>query len=112
MDVFIDPRFDADYQQHPLVLVDVGARGGLKRNWAVARRHLRVIGFEPDAPEFSRLAKTTGAGPQSDVFFDVALHNRRGPIKLKVARDRGLTSIFEPDRSFIDAFPQADRFDT
>jgi FkbM family methyltransferase len=112
MDVFIDPRFEADYQRHPLVLVDVGARGGLKHNWAGARRHLRLIGFEPDSPEFGRLAKTAGTGPQSDVFFDVALHNRRGAIKLNIARDRGLTSIFEPDRSFIDAFPQADRFDT
>jgi FkbM family methyltransferase len=112
MDVFIDPRFDSDYRRHPLVLVDVGARGGLKRNWSAARRHLRLIGFEPDSPEFGRLAKTSGTGGRSDAFFNVALHNRRGPIKLNVARDRGLSSIFEPDRSFVDAFPQADRFDT
>jgi FkbM family methyltransferase len=112
MDVFIDPRFESEYHRHPLVLVDVGARGGLKRNWAATRRHLRVIGFEPDSPEFSRLTAEGGNGPRSDVFLNVALHDRRAPLKLNVARDRGLSSIFEPDRSFIDAFPQADRFDT
>jgi FkbM family methyltransferase len=111
-DVFIDPRFDDEYRRQPLVLVDVGARGGLKRNWKAARRHLRVIGFEPDSPEFGRLAGAAKPGEGSDIYFGVALHNRRGPIALHVARDRGLTSIFEPNRAFVDAFPDAARFDT
>jgi FkbM family methyltransferase len=111
MDVFIDARFDAVYRQQPLVLVDVGARGGLKGNWLPARRHLRVFGFEPDKREFARLS---GDHASSDptTFFDVALHDRRERIRLRIARDRGLTSIFEPDREFLDTFPDAERFDT
>lgn len=111
MDVFIDPRFDALYRQHPLVLVDVGARGGLKSNWSRARRHLRLLGFEPDEREFTRLVQTRPAD-SSNTFFNTALHNRRGPIRLYVARDRGLSSIFEPNRAFLDTFPEASRFDT
>ena len=61
MDVFIDSRFDDLYRRHPLVLVDVGARGGLKKNWMPARRHLRVFGFEPDRREFSRLVARRAA---------------------------------------------------
>jgi FkbM family methyltransferase len=112
MDVFIDPRFDDVYRQHPLVLVDVGARGGLRGNWTPARRHLRLIGFEPDKSEFSHLISHTD--PQGDLstFFDVALHDRRGSLQLHVARDRGLSSIFEPNREFLDSFPDANRFDT
>ena len=111
MNVFIDPRFEPIYQQHPLVLVDVGARGGLKSNWEPARPHLRVIGFEPDRREFDALvSKTPAGGPIT--FFNTALHHRRGVLKLYVAKDRGLTSIFEPDRGFLNAFPEADRFDT
>ena len=112
MDVFIDPRFEDAYKRHPLVLVDAGARGGLKQNWQAASRHLRVIGFEPDKREYTRLVENTGAAAGSRIFFAVALHNRRGPLRLHVAKDRGLTSIFEPDRPFLDAFPDADRFDT
>ncbi|HEY3886473.1 MAG TPA: FkbM family methyltransferase [Vicinamibacterales bacterium] len=108
-DIFIDPRFDADYGRHPLVLADVGARGGLKRNWAAAERHLRVIGFEPDEREYRRLAER--ADP-SRTFVHAALHDRRGPLPLYLARDRGLSSIFRPNRPFVDAFPDADRFDT
>jgi FkbM family methyltransferase len=112
MDVFIDPRFAELYRQNPLVLVDVGARGGLKSNWLRARQHLRLLGFEPDAREFTRLAELAGAPGRSDKFFNTALHDRRGSLRLHVARDGGLSSIFEPDRAFLDAFPDAGRFDT
>lgn len=112
MDVFIDPRFADLYRRHPLVLVDVGARGGLKSNWSRAQRHLRLLGFEPDEREFNRLVELAGAQGGSNAFFNTALHNRRGPIRLHVARDRGLSSIFEPNREFLDAFPEASRFDT
>jgi FkbM family methyltransferase len=111
MDVFIHPQFDAIYRRHPLVLVDVGARGGLKTNWSAARRHLRVLGFEPDKQEFQRLVERQG-GDGSTEFFEVALSNRHGPLRLHVARDRGLSSVFEPNRSFLDAFPDSARFDT
>jgi len=112
MDVFIDPRFADVYRQHPVVLVDVGARGGLKSNWSRAQRHLRLLGFEPDEREFNRLVEATRAQDSSNAFFNTALHNRRGPLRLHVARDRGLSSIFEPNREFLDAFPEASRFDT
>jgi FkbM family methyltransferase len=93
-------------------LVDVGARGGLKSNWSRAQRHLRLLGFEPDEREFNRLVEATRAQKSPNAFFHTALHNRRGPIRLHVARDRGLSSIFEPNREFLDAFPEANRFDT
>jgi len=110
MDVFIHPRFEPDFQRHPLVLVDVGARGGLKSNWAVAKRHLHLVGFEPDKREFGRLSDGR-RGESSTTFLAVALHNQRGPIRFNIARDRGLSSIFEPDRTFLDTFPEANRFD-
>jgi FkbM family methyltransferase len=111
MDVFIDPRFDDVYRLHPLVLVDVGARGGLKSNWLPAQRHLRLLGFEPDKREIPHLVGHAEPQNHSSTFVDVALHHRTGPLRLHVARDRGLTSIFEPNRTFLDSFPDADRFD-
>ena len=106
--VFIHPQFTPEYQRRPLVLVDVGARGGLKSNWAAAKRHLRILGFEPDKQEFERLTASAGGATE---YFGVALHNQTGTIRLNVARDRGLSSIFEPNRAFLDAFPDAGRFD-
>lgn len=108
-DIFIDPSFETDYAQRPLVLADVGARGGLKRNWLAAEQHLRVIGFEPDEQEYARLS---GQSHPSRTFFHAALHSRREPVRLYVAKDHGLSSIFPPNREFVDAFPDAERFDT
>ena len=111
MDVFIDPRFEAEYARWPLVLVDVGARGGLKKNWASASRHLRMLGFEPDANEYQRLADAGQASSPSRIFLNTALADRHGPLQLHIARDAGLSSVFEPNRTFLDAFPDAKRFD-
>lgn len=112
IDIFIDPRFEAEYRQHPLVLVDVGARGGVKKNWASAGRHLRVLGFEPDTREYDSLVKGAMTSDSPSEYFNVALHHQRGSVPLYIARDRGLSSIFEPDRTFLDTFPDAGRFDT
>ena len=112
MNVFIHPRFDALYEPHPLVLVDVGARGGVKNNWKPAESHLRVIRFEPDKLEFGRLVERSQSDGGRITIFNTALHKERGVLKLYVAKDRGLTSIFEPNREFLDTFPEAERFDT
>jgi FkbM family methyltransferase len=112
MDVYIDARFDDTYVRHPLTLVDVGARGGLRSHWLPARRHLRFLGFEPDHREHRRLMDIVSESGSPDTYFNTALHNRPGPIALHVARDGGLSSIFEPDRAFLDTFPEAARFDT
>ena len=111
-EIFIDARFEPEYERHPLVLADVGARGGLKKNWAAAVRHLRVLAFEPDEREYARLAESAAARGGSSTVFHAALHNARGSISLNVAKDRGLSSIFKPNRSFLDTFPESDRFDT
>lgn len=110
MDVFIHPRFEDRYRQHPLVLVDVGARGGLRSDWLPAKRHLRLIGFEPDQREYEQLARNL---PQDGTvtFFDKALHNRSGQIDLRITKNPALTSTFEPNRAFLDSFPEPDRFD-
>ncbi|HWK11814.1 MAG TPA: FkbM family methyltransferase [Vicinamibacterales bacterium] len=110
MSLFIDQSFDPLWRTHPAVLVDVGARGGLRPLWAAMRPHLRLIGFEPDPQEYAQLSRTT-ADP-STTILPTALHNAPATLPLYIARDRGLTSVFQPNREFVDQFPEASRFDT
>ncbi len=112
MDVFFDPRFESVYREQPLLMVDVGARGGLRSHWLPAQRHLHLIGFEPDKAEHGHLIRQPETGLGASTFLDVALHDEPGPLRFYVARDRGLSSIFEPDRKFLEWFPEAERFDT
>jgi FkbM family methyltransferase len=94
------------------VLADVGARGGLKRNWSAAERHLGVLGFEPDQREYRRLVERANGREGSRTFFHAALHNHPGPISLHIAQDRRLSSIFQPNLAFLESFPEAERFNT
>ena len=112
MTVFAAPCFEPTFREHPIVLADVGARGGLRPNWRSARPQLRLLGFEPDRGEYDRLVADSADGGHGDRYFNVALHDHRGSMTLHVARDPGLTSLFPPNRPFLDAFPDADRFDT
>jgi hypothetical protein len=49
MDVFIDGLLQEFYQQRPLLLVDIGASGGLQPPWDRVGRHLKIISFDADA---------------------------------------------------------------
>jgi FkbM family methyltransferase len=111
MNLFLDPSFERVYADHPVVLVDVGARGGLRAHWQPMRRHLRLIGFEPDPREFAALSQRP-AGDVPTTWLPTALFREATTLPLYIARDRGLTSIFQPNRAFLDAFPDASRFDT
>ena len=110
MDIFIHPKFDDLYRRHPLVLADVGARGGLKKNWESARRHLGVLGFEPDKREYDRL-QGQPAGDVPTTFFNVALHDRPGRLFQRRARRRADFHL-RARSSVSRRFPDAGRFDT
>ncbi len=109
MDIFFGPLLHERYAEHPLTLIDVGARGGLQPNWKPARPHLRVIGFEPDPEEHARLA--AGADPNRAYYINTALHAKPTALRLNVARVPGTSSLFEPNWEFLNRFPDPGRYE-
>jgi FkbM family methyltransferase len=109
MDVFIDPSFYSYYKQNKLKLADIGASGGLQDNWVPAESHLQVIGFEPDEREYVNLIKNNKN--ENVVFLNAALYKERTTLDFHLAKKQMVSSIFKPNRSFLDEFPEADRFD-
>jgi len=107
MSIFIEPDFKTYYEKYPLVLVDVGASGGLEGNWAAAAKYLRVIGF--DADERASDGDTRGAG--SMVLLKVGLHKEKGALTFYQARKQRTSSIFRPNRALLDRFNLPERFD-
>lgn len=108
MDVFIGPAFEKLYEEHPLVLVDVGARGGLPPHWRRAERHLHVVGFEADPEEHAELARFA---PANVTYIPKALAGAPGRVALNITRAPRCSSVLAPNRSFLDEFPESDRFD-
>jgi len=109
IDIYFGTAADREYAERPLTLIDVGARGGLQPNWRRARRHLRLVGFEPDASEHARLA--AGADART-LYINAAVAREQGKATFNVARDPGTSSLLAPNMAFLRRFPRAERFET
>ena len=109
MDVFIAPEFRQYYEQYPLALVDIGASGGLQKHWRPARKHLRVIGFEPDQRAYSDLINT--AGSKFTEYLNIGVYKEKASLDFYLGRKQEVSSMFKPNRGLLDRFPEAERFD-
>lgn len=108
MKIFIEPAFSRYYSKHPIVLVDVGASGGLEPNWKNAITYLKIIGFEPDSEEFSELTKKESS---SIKYLNSALYNEKTLLDFYLMRDQQVSSVNKPNKRFLDKFPEIERFD-
>lgn len=109
MDIFFGAEARAYYEKSPLTLVDIGARGGLQPNWHAARRHLKMVGFEPDPAEYQRLAVKDPSG--NTLYINAALGRAPGRLLLNVGRLGGTSSLSTPNMDFLCRFPQPERYE-
>ena len=108
MKIFIEPVFSEYYCKFPLVLADIGARGGLEPNWKPAQKYLQTIGFEPDERAFLDLEKKKDGKSR---YLHVGLYKERASLKYYFTKSQGASSIFKPNREFLNKFPESERFD-
>lgn len=89
-----------------LRVVDCGASGGIHARW----RDIPVdpILVEPDPREFVRLKRTL---PSHTTLLNVGLSNRKGEVPFYLCRKQQVSSIHAPRRTFLDKFPDSDRYD-
>lgn len=100
--------FEDLFQSYPLTLADVGASGGILPHWLPHRRHLRLIGFEPDARAFEDLSSQQDNQIR---YFNVGLHRSRGQFSFYLTRKQQTSSCFLPNRDLLDRFHNPLRFD-
>jgi FkbM family methyltransferase len=86
----------------PLLLIDVGARGGLEEPWrSLPPEVLRVVGFEPDREECDRLNATAAPGHR---FLPVALWDSEREVEVHVARVPTCTSVHPPNTELLASY--------
>ncbi len=108
MDIFINREFDKYYAHSPIVHLDIGASGGLQKNWRGARRHLIKIFVEPDEHTFNNLSKNADEGT---ILISTPLYSERKFIDFYICRKQEVSSIYFPNREFLNQFPDPQRFD-
>ena len=89
------------------IFCDVGARWGLEEPWKSYRDCINVVSFEPDREEYEELSNNKF---DRDSVFCYALYNEQKKLNLNLTKSRGCSSIFQPNYSFLQQFPDVDRF--
>jgi len=99
---FILDKIDKGYL---FTLADIGAMGGLTKKWGALSDFMKVIAFEPDAREFSKLKST-----ERVTYFNWALYNKSQELKFYITKGHGRSSIYEPNIEFLSKFEDVERF--
>ena len=99
------------FKPAPVVICDVGARGGVEPQWQAFGNQAQFIGFEPDRGECDRLnhrfsqQTSQNANAPAQQFYPVALGKRREHRQFSVCRYAGGSSFYPADMTFIQRFP-------
>jgi FkbM family methyltransferase len=91
-------------RQRPIVLLDIGARGGLPPRWTRFTRYLDVVGFEPDAEECALLNRGGVDLTPRRRFLPYALWGTDGRMTFYVCKQAGCSSLYEPNTKFVSTF--------
>jgi len=90
-----------------IVLVDVGAAGGIEPRWKKISPLLYYIGFEPDSKATTEERQTKFA---EHTLFSVALGAKKSKQKFYISKGIGKSSIYRPNYSFLKNFADVGRF--
>ena len=91
------------FAQEPLVVVDVGARGGFEQLWSAYGNQVELIGFEADPEECAKLNQQETRTAKH--FYPIALHRDRAKRCFYVTALPDSSGFYPADLRFIQRFP-------
>lgn len=93
------------FVEDPLVVVDVGARGGVEWFWQVFGEGVRIVAFEPDPVECARLQATA---KKNVTYLPLALAAERGTRTFHVTQSGATGSFYPSDPAWCGRFDVGD----
>jgi len=91
------------FERKPLLVADVGARGGFERHWSLYGDQVVLMGFEADPEECEQLNQQ--ASGSRNRFFPIALHQNKGPKTFYVTAYPNSSGFYPPDIQHVLRFP-------
>jgi FkbM family methyltransferase len=86
------------FKSEPVILLDIGARGGFNKEWEVFEDQCRIICFEPDEQECARL--NAGAPPHVK-YIPRAVGGSSGPAVLYEAKLGASTGLYKTNMEYF-----------
>jgi FkbM family methyltransferase len=93
-----------------LYLMDIGARGDIQSPFNKIE-NLSLILVEPDPEESDNLIKLYSNKAKDIKILPFALWSFRSILSLNLTKSPGASSVFLPNRKFLNQFPDQNRFD-
>lgn len=91
-----NPTLDCYLLDHPISLVDVGAKGGITDLLRLAP-YCEVYGFEPNPGEYNQLRSKKHHPYRKETYLDVALSDFEGEAELNISRNSSFSSLLRTD---------------
>jgi FkbM family methyltransferase len=90
----------------PLIYIDIGAKDGISQKWNEVLDVMKIIAFEPDVREFSKL-KDDG----NIKYLNYAISEKTEELLLYITKGHGNSSTLKPNIPILSKFNEADRFE-
>ena len=90
-----------------LVIVDVGASGGIHPRWSRTTECYKGILFEPDHREFDALKKNSD---NNLIVINSALSDSNKEIEFHLCKKQEVSSVYPPNFNFLNKFADSERF--
>lgn len=93
---------------NPLLIVDVGASGGIDPRWARSQLNYKGVLFEPDPREYNILRSKSG---KNLIVLNAALSDSPTTLNFHLCKKQQVSSVYLPNVDFLEKFPDIERFD-
>ena len=90
-------------------LLDIGAAGDIQPRWKMVSKFIDYVGIEPDSRSRESLQKKHNFN--SYKILDSFAWNKEENIQFNLCRKNQVSSVYNPNKSFINRFPDPARFD-
>jgi len=98
---------DTLLKNNQLVIVDIGASGGIDPRWGETTEFYKGILFEPDPREYDKLQKNHEGNL---IVLNSALSDSKKEVEFHLCKKQMVSSIYPPNFDFLNKFPDAERF--
>ena len=98
---------DTLLKNNQLVIVDIGASGGIDPRWGNTTEFYKGILFEPDPGEFNALKKNSD---NNLIVLNSALADSKKEVEFHLCKKQMVSSIYPPNFNLLNKFPEAERF--
>jgi len=97
-------------RETPLIIVDIGASGGVDPRWSEFTSSYKGILFEPDPREYDILRKNSNSNSNL-IVLNAALSDSNKTVNFHLCKKQMVSSVYEPNFDFLNKFPDAERFE-